>query len=179
MYSSLYQWRREPAPIRQQVAAISPLIVELRVSWRSPVSALVGGWALVLQGQGEAGIVRKRQALVAHRESGLVNRLPYFFALLAEGYLVLEQSQVGLQFIGEALAIVEETGERWWEAELYRLKGLLQQQQGDSEAAVEVCFRRAIEIARRQEAKSLEPRATVSLSHCGRLKARAQPLKRF
>jgi predicted ATPase len=65
---------------------------------------------------------------------------------------------------------VEETGERFWEAEIYRLKGelLLKDKGGrrkdESEAEAEACFWQAIEIARRQEGKSLELRATVSLA---------------
>jgi predicted ATPase len=65
--------------------------------------------------------------------------------------------------VAEALALVERSDERYWEAGIYRLKGeLLLESRGSSEA--ETCFRRAIEIARRQSAKSLELRATTSLA---------------
>src|SRR4030095_1678697 len=68
-----------------------------------------------------------------------------------------------LALVAEAFASVERSGERHWEAEIYRLKGeLLPDSKGSSEA--ETCFRRAIDIARRQSAKSLELRAVMSLS---------------
>ncbi len=79
------------------------------------------------------------------------------------------QSEEGLSVLAEALALVEQNGERRWEAELYRLKGTLALQskvQGPKSKVEEAeeCFHRAIEIARRQQAKSLELRAVVSLS---------------
>jgi len=73
--------------------------------------------------------------------------------------------------LAEALATAHKNGERHWEAELYRLRGeLLQKAKGKgrkakTESAAEECFRQAIEIARRQGAKSLELRAVMSLGH--------------
>src|SRR5262245_41893842 len=54
--------------------------------------------------------------------------------------------------------------ERWWEAEIHRLRGELLLMDGQPEAAVETCFHQAVEIARRQQAKSLELRAVMSLA---------------
>jgi adenylate cyclase len=68
--------------------------------------------------------------------------------------------------LAEALAVVDKNGERMWEAELYRLKGELSLQSGvrSPESEAEECFQKAIEISRRQQAKSLELRAVMSLS---------------
>ena len=67
--------------------------------------------------------------------------------------------------LAEALTLVDTTGERWYEAELYRLKGaLLLQQSSDNQAEAETCFQQAIDIARSQQAKSLELRAATSLA---------------
>ena len=65
----------------------------------------------------------------------------------------------------EALATIARSAVRWWEAELYRLKGelLLQHSAAQPEEA-EACFQQALDIARRQQAKSLELRAAMSLS---------------
>jgi predicted ATPase len=75
------------------------------------------------------------------------------------------QTESGLRLLAEALAVLERTGERWWEAEVYRLKGeiLLQQAVAD-EPLAETCFRQALDVARGQEAKSLELRVATSLS---------------
>jgi len=100
--------------------------------------------------------------------------------LLAEAYGCVGQTEAGLTVLADALAGVARTGERLWEAELYRLKGELLLQPGDQglesgvltadaglqtrDAEAEACFRQALDIARRQQAKSLELRAAMSLS---------------
>jgi predicted ATPase len=108
---------------------------------------------------------------------------PYHLALLAEAYKKAGQVEEGLTALAEALAAVDRTGERWYEAELYRLKGTLTLQKfrvssfrfqvsspqhptpsTQAEADAEACFWQAIEIARRQQAKALELRAVMSLS---------------
>jgi predicted ATPase len=66
--------------------------------------------------------------------------------------------------LAEALALVDKTGERWWEAELHRLKGELLRRRASPTEEVEACFHQALDIARRQQAKSLELRAAMSLS---------------
>jgi predicted ATPase len=90
---------------------------------------------------------------------------PIYLASLAEGYGRIGDVETGLEKIADALALIENSGEREREAELYRLKGeLLQKRDRPNPAESEACFRQAIEIARRQEAKMFEFRATVSLA---------------
>jgi len=92
--------------------------------------------------------------------------------MLAEAHSQMGQTQEGLTLLAEALAIVDKNGERLYEAELYRLRGQLILQEGklqdsrshNAEEGAETCFLKAIEIARRQQAKSLELRAVMSLS---------------
>ncbi|MGE0683936.1 MAG: hypothetical protein AB7P69_23910, partial [Candidatus Binatia bacterium] len=114
---------------------------------------------------------------------------PTGLALLTEAYRKVGQVDKGRTVLAEALQVVHETGEREYEAELHRLKGELtlqknreratgNGQQGiitdpqslplDSQGEAETCFLKAIEIARRQQAKSLELRATTSLAHLWR-----------
>jgi len=77
----------------------------------------------------------------------------------------VEQAEEGLTALDEALAVVESTGERYWEVELHRLKGtLLLARSAEPQAVAEACFRQALELARRQHAKSLELRAALVLS---------------
>ncbi len=142
------------------------------------------GWALAEQGQGEEGIVQIRQGLSAWQATGAELARPYILALLAEAYGKGGQAEEGLSVLAEALAVVDKTGERCHEAELYRIKGELTRQKfqvsgskfqvppspqplipsPQAEAEAEACFHTAIEIARRQQAKSLELRAVMSLS---------------
>ncbi len=75
------------------------------------------------------------------------------------------QAEEGLRVLTEALDLVDKTSERWWEAELYRLKGeLLLQQSQTQHGEAEDCFQQAITIAQRQAAKSWELRAATSLA---------------
>jgi predicted ATPase len=128
---------------------------------------IIRGWALAEQGQGEAGIAQITQGLAVVRTMGAEVARTYYLALLAEAYQTVGQPEAGLSVLAEALAQVEKTGERFWEAEMYRLKGeLLRKAEGgrmNDKESPERCFLKAIEIARRQEGKSLELRATVSL----------------
>src|SRR4030095_15221694 len=133
------------------------------------------GWALAAAGQLEEGVVQMQEGLAAQRVTGSGIVHPYYLALQAEIYGKMGQPEEGLAALAEASAMVQRTGEQWYEAELYRLKGTLTLQlfnvQGSkfkiadtqAEAEAEACFLKAIEIARRQQAKSLELRAVMSL----------------
>jgi len=93
-------------------------------------------------------------------------RCHYYYALLAEAYASVGQIDQGGHALAKVFAAVQATGECWWEAELHRLMGeLVLRQVPPDEQRAEVAFRQALVIARRQQARSLELRATMSLSH--------------
>jgi predicted ATPase len=106
-----------------------------------------------------------RQGVTAWRSTGAALVMPTYLATLAEVYGKAGQLTDAQALLREALVIVEDTGERFWEAELYRLKGtlLLQQNVRDEQQAA-ACFHQALNIARHQQAKSLELRAATSLA---------------
>src|SRR6266705_2898841 len=89
------------------------------------MGTMVRGWALAAQGQGEAGIAHMRQGLAAWRASGAELAVPYWSAMLVEGYGKGGQSAEGLRVVDEVLAGVDSNGQRFFEAELHRLKGEL------------------------------------------------------
>jgi predicted ATPase len=90
--------------------------------------------------------------------------VPYFYTWLADVSAQLSHVEDGLQVLAEAHTLVEQHDERWWEAEIARLRGvLLLRQTGAPPAEAEAWVRRALDVARRQEAKSLELRAAMSL----------------
>ena len=132
--------------------------------------ALMQGWALVEEGQAEEGVAQIRQGLAARRATGTELYRPWFLALLAEAYGKVWQAAEGLVVLAEALAVVDKTGERFWEAELHRLQGELTLQSRGSglpstvEAEAEQCFHQALAVARTQQAKSWELRAATSLA---------------
>jgi adenylate cyclase len=99
-------------------------------------------------------------------------------ALLAEACVMTERVEEGLSVIAEALAIVSMTGERFYEAELWRLRGNLLLLQKSDAAAVEDSLGRAVEIARRQHARWFELRAIVSISRLRQRQRRTNEARR-
>jgi predicted ATPase len=127
--------------------------------------SMLRGWTLVQQGQARVGIEQIIQSSIAFRATGAELTRPYHLALLAEAYGTLGQPEAGLVVLTESLMRVDTTGERWYEPELYRLKGaLLLQQSLDNQAEAESCFRHALDLTRNQQAKSLELRAATNLA---------------
>jgi predicted ATPase len=120
-----------------------------------------------MQGAALEGVAEMQQGLAAYRGIGAGLGLTHYLALLAEAYAQAGQTAAGLAVVAEALGVVDKDGERFCEAELYRLQGELrwaQEGTGPKAAEAEAYFRRALDVARRQEAKSLELRAAMSLS---------------
>jgi predicted ATPase len=131
------------------------VFVEWGTIWR--------GWALTTHG--EEGIPQMWEGLAAWRALGGEIMRPGLLALLAEAYRNTGRSKEALAALSEALALAEKSGERHYQAELYRLKGeALLASPTENQAEAEACFRQAIAIARQQSAKSWELRAVMSLS---------------
>ena len=120
------------------------------------------GEALAKLGEFQEGVRRIREGIAAMQALDAGCYLSVYLCTLAEAQARADHAEEALTTLGEAFAFVADTDERHWEAELYRLKGELRLAQGDASAAEE-SLHRAIEVARRQQAKSWELRATVSL----------------
>jgi class 3 adenylate cyclase/predicted ATPase len=162
----LYQSRREPQAVHERAEACVVLADEQGFADWLAQATIMQGWALAAQGQATEGTAQMRQGLAAWA-AGSERQRPYHLALLAEAYGRIGQPAEGLSLLTEALASVDRTGARVWEAELHRLEGeLLLTQAGESQQVpeAEACFRQALDVARRQLAKSWELRAAMSLS---------------
>ena len=184
----LHQCRREPQLVRERAEATIGLATEQGFPFWRAWGIVLQIWALAEEGQKEEKNARLQQGMVVGRAmpKGFT---PLFFALLSEAYGQGEQPEVGLTLIDEALTAVNQTENRVREAEIYRLKGKLtlqKQWKGKSgkskdtggkskvsnpqsltpnpQAEAEACFLKAIEVARKQQAKSWELRATTSLA---------------
>jgi predicted ATPase len=131
------------------------------------VGTIYRGWVKVKNGDVAEGISLLRSGSTAYRATGARVWMPYHIALLARAYEIAGQIEEGLTQLDDALQIVERTGERWLDAELYRHKGQLLLRQGHSEAAEEL-YRNALRIAEQQQAKLWELRASVSLARLRR-----------
>ena len=166
LYIHRFSW--EVKATQERAKELSALSTEHGFPIPLAVSAAHQGWALAEQGLAEQGILQIRQGINTWRATGSTLYFqPFLLGMLAEAHGKGGLTEEGLTALGEALAIVNKTGERFWEAELYRLKGELTLQQGSQfkvQDEAEECFRTAIDIARRQNTKSLELRAVMSLS---------------
>jgi class 3 adenylate cyclase/predicted ATPase len=162
----LHQLRREAQAVHEWADALRALAVEHRFALWLGIGTIFQGWALAVQGQVEEGITQIRQGMaewLATEAVGVVG--VYHLALLAETYGHAGQAEVGLTVLTEALTLVDKIGERYYEAELHRLKGaLLLAQSTEHRREAEACFQQALTIARRQQAKSWELRAATSLA---------------
>ncbi|MGE4091783.1 MAG: adenylate/guanylate cyclase domain-containing protein [Candidatus Binatia bacterium] len=193
--SSFHQCRGETQTAQKYAQELITISIEPGFVLRAVWGEILQGWALAEQGQGEEGIAQIHHSLAVYQATGTEVLRPYFLALLAETYGKVGQAKEGLSVLAKALDIIAKTGERMYEAELYRLKGeltlkskaSLEQVQGKSQTSqnkwaistsqsltpstqaeveqeAEECFLKAIEIAQKQQAKSLELRATMSLA---------------
>jgi predicted ATPase len=161
----VHQFRREGRAAQERAEAAIILAKEQGFPYWMTMSAIMYGWALAHQEQARAGIEQIHQGMMDYRATGAELGQPHYLALLAEAYGTMEQPEAGLTALAEALTLVNTTGERWYEPELYRLKGeLLLQQHADNQAEAETCFHHAMAIAQNQQAKSWELRAATSLA---------------
>ena len=117
----LHQLRREEHVVQEQAEAMITLCSEHGFAYNLAMGTLLRGWALAEQGQGEEGIAQMRQGLAALRAMGAKIGQSAYSARLADAYGKVGRAEDGLRLLAEALAGVEETGERFYEAELYRL----------------------------------------------------------
>jgi predicted ATPase len=159
------QFRREARPTLQWAKAAADIAAEHGFRRHAALGPILIGWARAGGGLGAESIEPIRQGLSAYRELGMAMEEPYFLGLLAEAQAHHGLITEGLATLAEALASLPSGRDFFYKAELYRLQGeLLWQQSGVDERAVEACFQQAVAIARRQQAKSLDLRAAMSLS---------------
>ena len=159
------QFRRDMPAAHEYAEAAIALSIEQGFPLYTAHGTILRGWALAMQGQGEEGMAQVRQGIAAYRATGAALVVPWFYILLAEVADHLGHTEDGLQALAEAHTLIEQHEERWWEAEVYRLRGvLLLRQPVPSQAEAETWLWRALDVARRQQAKSLELRAAMSLA---------------
>jgi predicted ATPase len=174
------QHRRDVPGTRAYAEAAMMLSQERGLLQTLAWATMMRGWAVAEQGQVDEGIAQMRDCLAGQQAIGSQIARPHFLALLAEAYGKAGRAAEGLTVLEEALAAVEQTGERYYEAELHRLKGELRLlRSADRETPkllgaeqpvwtkAESCFRESFAIARKQGAQSFALRAAVSWRQVG------------
>jgi predicted ATPase len=160
-----FQFCRDVAAVHEHAEAAVALTTKQGATQWVAQGTIFRGWALALQGQGEVGMAQVHQGITTVRAGGQALFVPYLYTVLADVCAHLGHTADGLQALAEAQTLVEQHEERCWEAEIARLRGvLLLRQPVPQPEEAETWLRRALDVARRQEAKALELRAATSLS---------------
>ncbi len=144
-----YQFRREASLAFEQAEEGLLLASERGFPFWIAGAKILSGWGLAASGNPddrEPGIDRLQQGYAGWLALGTAAGNSYFLGLLADVYLQAGKIEAGLQVVAEALALAEQTGERWWEPELWRLRGELRQAQGAADDDVESDFQQALDL---------------------------------
>jgi predicted ATPase len=184
----LHQFRRDQQLTLERAETTIAFCHDQGIPFWSAMATANKGWALAEQGQIETGLVELQKGTADWQGLGARTMQPYWYALLAEIKGKAGDPEEGLHILADAIVESQQTGERLYEAELYRIKGELTLQKGAGDwglgtgssspqapslkpqvpmevvAEAEASFLKAIAIAQQQQAKSLELRATVSLA---------------
>ena len=174
--ANVYQLRRDPAQTLHWATEAAALAEEHGYLYASSFARALKGWALSMTGQPADGLILMREAMALLDRIGANMDRPYLLALLSEITAANGRPSEALAQVTEALGLVRRASRTYfYEAELYRLRGVLLLQTGGraAEDEAEANFRQALEIARKQKARALELRAAVSL--CRLLHTRGMP----
>ena len=165
-YSALLHHRHRDAPaVQAQAEALLPLATAQGFQLWAELGTFCRGWALAMQGEGEAGLAQMHQGMAAVLAIRVTVLRPVCLVLRAEAAEHTGQIAEGLRLLAEALTAFEAGGQGDLLAEAYRLQGVLLLQQAVPDTAqAEACFHQALAIARHQQARSWELRAAMSLS---------------
>jgi class 3 adenylate cyclase/predicted ATPase len=141
------------------------LATEQGFAWYLTTGTIFRGAALLLLGRLQEALPAVIKGLDAYRATGSAMALPHYHSMLGDAYRQADQFREAFRALDEGLAIAEKNDDRSQEAELHRQKGeLFLAESPDQVVAAEDCFRRAIDIARQQQSRAWELRATMSLA---------------
>jgi predicted ATPase len=159
----LHEFRGELSAVAELADSLAQFCAQRELPFWAVQAVLSRGWLLSVEGAHSEAISTLREAVESWRALGSAIFIPFFLGRAADAYLRAGQPKKGIEQVDEAIDCVNRNNERQFEAELVRLKGeLLRACCDETEAENFLC--EAINIARRQQAKSWELRATTSLA---------------
>ena len=172
-------FRRQVEMVRVHAEAVIGLSRAQGFAYWEAHGTVLRGWALTHQ-RPEQGIDEMHQGMAAWRKTGARIAVPFYLTLLAEGCAKAGQVEEALRLTSEALDVASRTEDRCCEAELHRLRGeLLLAHAATNQRQAESCFRQALTVARRQQAKSWELRAAMSLSGLWQQQGKRAPARQL
>lgn len=168
----LHAYRDLPDAILECEEAAMRICQEHGLSFFNTMATILRDWALLAKQPPDLAqaVAELEQDVAVYERSGAGLSRPLWRHFLAVGCSYLGQIDAALEHVATGLAIVEASGERFWEAELYRLRGDLLLMQG---ASPEASYDKALDIARGQGALSLELRATMRLARAWQQQGRS------
>jgi predicted ATPase/DNA-binding SARP family transcriptional activator len=177
-FAMLQQFRADVATVKACAMEADALTVEYTAPYYHAWSAILVCYATAWEQPDATHIARLREAINTFLSSGARLRLPYYLWLLASVCHKAGRVEAGLAALDEATAAAQANNERWWDAELYRLRGELTFARGGGEGEVTELLLGAAKIARAQRARSLELRAATSLVRLSRTREHADQAMR-
>jgi class 3 adenylate cyclase/predicted ATPase len=161
-------FRREPLAVVTGADELIELSENQAFPSRYTIGTVFRGWSLAHCGCAEEGIALMQGALADLDQVNLNYALTFYVALLVDATLANGLVQEASRTLDKAFDLVERTRERWWEAELHRLRGQSLVKATGRTHEAEICYQNALRIAREQGARSLELRAATSLAQLWR-----------
>ena len=168
----LAQFESKPADLERLASDLIELSTRQNFPYWRAIGGIFRGWARSLSGDQE-GISWIEEGIRDYQATGSMLAMPYYLALKAEALQIADRNADALRAISEAMAIAERTEERWWLAELHRLRGLGLANVGANRTDIEEALREAVDIAERQKSISLARRAEATYAEYGRQQAGA------
>jgi predicted ATPase len=160
----LQTWQADTDGLRAQAEDACTLAVEYKAPYYHAWASILMRFARAERQPDADSLTRLRSALHVFTETGARIRLPIYLSLLAQACLKAGRLEEGLDALEQASAESLQNNEHWWDAEIHRLRGELMWAQGADPGDIEAAFQRALEMARSQQARSLELRAATSLA---------------
>ena len=169
-YKTLFEtFRSDAEAARRAAETLLELSRQHGIALYLTLGALHSAWAHARLGDRETGTAELRQALARYTDQGNKLLLPFYQGLLAELEAEGQETEAALARIDAALPLAGETGERWTDAFLHRIRGeVLLKRDPANTAPAEDAFLTAIAVARAQKARSFELRAAISMARLWR-----------
>lgn len=158
----LHQFRGEARVVQRYAEELSLLSTEQHFTLWAAMADILHGWALAAQNRPAQGLGEISRGMENYRATGAALGYPYYLALLAEAFWKNGETGQALSTLDVALAAIEKSGESWWKPAIHSLQGELLSVGNQEEARI--YFQKALDLARAENAKSLELRAAVGLA---------------
>ena len=161
----LYVASRDMEMVHKLTEKLIGLSKDERFPLQAGFATFMKNWALVVEGKGEITSKQIRNVIATIEDTGTLQLIPFLFTLLAENLGHMNNTEEGLKALKKAEDWIDKTDSRYWECEVHRFKGkLLLAKSTNNQNDAETSYRLAIEVSRRQNAKSFELRAAMELS---------------